>query len=292
MMPLKSHSAVLLYIVTLYMAAVITGCSRRSTGEEQRPDAVAKVFGYQLYADELRGVVPRSASRQDSIAITKDFIDNWVRKKIVLHKAETNLGDESKDVAQKLEEYRNSLLVYAYETELIRQKLDTSVSEQEIASYYEKNKANFELKDNIIKVIYLRLGKNSPKMDKVRDWYRRDDPKSRKLLADYCRQYAVNYYLDDETWLLFDDLLKEIPIKTYDKEQFLQNNRVLEITDNNSLYLVNIKGFMIKNSLSPLSFERNNIRQLIVNERKLKLLEEMERQAYQEALKNGEVELF
>jgi hypothetical protein len=86
--------------------------------------------------------------------------------------------------------------------------------------------------------------------------------------------------------------LKEIPIKTYDKEQFLQNNRVVEIEDSSTIYLVNIKGFMVKNSVSPLSFERNNIRMIITNQRKLKLIEQMEKQAYEDALKSNDVEVF
>ena len=82
-------------------------------------------------------------------------------------------------------------------------------------------------------------------------------------------------------------MLKEIPIKTYDKEQFLQNNRFIEIEDSVSLFLVNIKGFKIKDSLSPLSFEKDNIKNLILNQRKLRLIEEMEKKAYEDALKNN-----
>ena len=101
------------------------------------------------------------------------------------------------------------------------------ISEEEIAAFYKNNPDNFELKDNIIKVIYLRLNKKSPKLNKVKEWYKSNSKKDRQLLEDYCHQYALNYFLDDNTWLLFDDLLKEIPINTYDKEQFLQNNLVV-----------------------------------------------------------------
>ncbi|MBP6533314.1 MAG: hypothetical protein KA285_08510, partial [Bacteroidia bacterium] len=138
----------------------------------------------------------------------------------------------------------------------------------------------------------LRLNKKSPKLNKVKDWYKSNVKKDRQLLEDYCRQYALNYFLDDNTWLLFDDLLKEIPIKTYDKEQFLQNNRIVEIEDSSTIYLVNIKGFMVKNSISPLSFERNNIRTIITNQRKLKLIEQMEKQAYEDAKKGNDVEVY
>ncbi len=271
---------------------VFSSCKyfRQEKGEGH--EAVARAFDYYLYPEDLQGLVPAGASKNDSLTIIKNYIDNWFRQKSVLRKAESNLDNEKKNVEKKLEEYRNSLLTYEYETELIRQKLDTVISEQEIETFYKKNQSNFELKDNIIKVIYLRLNKKSPKLNKAKEWYRSSSAKDRQLLEDYCHQYALNYFLDDNTWLLFDDLLKEIPIKTYDKEQFLQNNRVIEIEDSSTIYLVNIKGFMIKNSISPLSFERTNIRNMITNQRKLKLVEQMEKQAYEDAQKANDVEVY
>ena len=267
-------------------------CKFLSRDEGEKKDAIAKAFDYYLYQEDLIGLVPLGASREDSIIIVKNYIENWIRYKAVLRKAEKNLDDEKKSVDKQLEEYRNSLITYAYETELIRQKLDTSTSEEEILSFYKNHPQNFELKDNIIKVIYLKLNKKSPKLEKVKLWYKSTAKKDREALEEYCHQYAINYYLDDDTWLLFDDLLKEIPIKTYDKEQFLQSNRNIEIEDSSLLYLVSIHGFMIKNSTSPLSFERKNIVTMILNERKLKLIEEMERQTYEDAKKSGDVEIF
>ncbi len=270
----------------------LSACSYFKRDNTEGKDAVARAFDYYLYPDDILGLVPAGASREDSITIIKNYIDNWSRQKVVLRKAERNLDEEKKNVEKKLEEYRNSLLTYAYETELIRQKLDTVITETEIAEFYKNNQDNFELKDNIIKVIYLRLNKKSPKLSKVKDWYKSNVKKDRQQLEDYCHQYALNYFLDDNTWLLFDDLLKEIPIKTYDKEQFLQNNRIVEIEDSSTIYLVNIKGFMVKNSTSPLSFERNNIKTIITNQRKLKLIEQMEKQAYEDAQKGNDVEVY
>ncbi|HQW00358.1 MAG TPA: hypothetical protein PLI47_09000 [Bacteroidia bacterium] len=280
--------------ISLFILLILqlSACSYFKRDSTEGKDAVARAYDYFLYPEDLQGLVPVGASREDSVAIIKNYIDNWFRQKVVLRKAERNLDDEKKDVEKKLEEYRNSLLTYAYETELVRQKLDTVINEEEIAQFYKNNQDNFELKDNIIKVIYLRLNKKSPKLNKVKDWYKSNVKKDRQLLEDYCRQYALNYFLDDNTWLLFDDLLKEIPIKTYDKEQFLQNNRIVEIEDSSTIYLVNIKGFMVKNSISPLSFERNNIKTIITNQRKLKLIEQMEKQAYEDAKKGNDVEVY
>ncbi len=257
-----------------------------------KKNAVARVYDVYLFPEDLSGIVPPGSSKQDSISITKNFVDNWVKQKIVLHKAEENLDNEKKDVEKQLTEYRNSLITYAYEKALIEQKLDTVVSQNEIENFYSNNQNNFELKDNIIRVIYLKLNKKSPKIEKARQWFKSDNTKDRTLLTEYCHQYALNYFLDDNTWLLFDDLLKEIPIKTYDKEQFLQNNRNIEIEDSLNYYLVSIKGFKVKNSVSPLSFEENNIRTMIINQRKLKLIEEMEHRAFENAKKKNDFEVY
>jgi hypothetical protein len=255
-------------------------------------NAVARVYDTYLFPEDLAGIVPPGSSKQDSISITKNFIDNWIRQKVVLHKAEENLDNEKKDVEKQLADYRNSLITYAYEKALIEQKLDTGISQKEIEDFYSDNQNNFELKDNIIRVIYLKLNRKSPKIEKAKQWFKSDNKKDRTLLTEYCHQYALNYFLDDNTWLLFDDLLKEIPIKTYDNEQFLQNNRNIEIEDSLNVYLVSIKGFKVKNSVSPLGFEENNIRTMIINQRKLKLIEEMEHQAFENAKKRNDFEVY
>ncbi|MCC7232841.1 MAG: hypothetical protein IT242_07860 [Bacteroidia bacterium] len=274
------------------MTGCLSSCKYFERKKERPDDAIARTFQYYLFPSDIKGLIPAGTSPSDSLVIVRNFIDNWIRQKAVLHKAENNLDDEKKDVEKKLDEYRNSLITYAYESELIRQKLDTVVPDEEIEEYYKTNRNNFELKNNILRVIYLKTSKKSPKLDKVRNWYGSANMKDRAALQEYCRQYATNYFLDDTTWLLFDDLLKEIPIKTYDKEQFLQNNRNIEIEDSTMVYFVSIKGFMIKNSISPLSFEKNNIRSLIINQRKLKLIERMEQEAYEEALNSGNSERY
>ncbi len=260
--------------------------------EESKKEIVVRAFNKYLYRTDLKDLVPAATSAQDSVVIVKNYIDNWIRQQVLLNKAENNLSAEKKNVDKQLEDYRNSLILFAYEKELIEQKLDTVVSVHEIEEYYRNNQSDFELKDNIIKVLYLKLEKSSPKIEKVKQWYKSENPKDRVLLEDYCHQYAINFFLDDNIWLLFDDLLKEIPIKTYDKEQYLKNNRFIEIVDSSAIYFVHIKGFKIKDSLSPISFEKENIKNIILNQRKLKLIQEMEKKTYLEALNNKDFETF
>lgn len=264
-----------------------------NTTDFNRPEeSVARVHDRYLYRSEIADLITPGTTLEDSSILVNSYIRNWIKKQLILHRAEQNLDEEKKDVEQQLIEYRNSLITYIYESELIRQKLDTVVTDEEIEKYYNDNQRNFELRDNIIKVLYLKVKKTAPKIRKVKEWYKSSSAKDRKQLEEYCYQYASDFHLDDETWLLFDELLKKVPIKTYDKEAFLKNNRFIEIEDSSDLYLVNIRDMKIRESMSPLSFVKDDIRVLIINKRKLDLIREMEQSTYDEALKKNEFEIY
>ncbi|MBI3502027.1 MAG: peptidyl-prolyl cis-trans isomerase [Bacteroidetes bacterium] len=267
---------------------LLSSCGNNSSNFKEKP--LARVGDSYLFPSDIKEAA--LSGEKDSAEKVKKFINEWIHEKLLLQKAENNLTEDKKKFDKMVEDYRKSLITYQYESELVKQKLDTLVSDEEIANYYEKNKSNFELKDNIIKVIYVKVSKKAPKMDKVKEWYKATDAKSKDLLNSYCFQYAANFYLDENNWLLFDDVLKEIPIKMYDKEQFLQNNRIIETQDSAYNYFMNIKGFMTKNSTSPLSFEKENIRNIILNKRKVDLIKKMREDIYNEAVQNKSFDIF
>lgn len=278
-------TCLLLFMFTL------TQCKYFKKSNKQDGTELARVYSNYLYLEDVIEQMPEKLHGKDSSMFVHNYAEAWVKQQAVLIHAEKNLSDEQKDVEYELESYRNALITYAFEKELVNQRLDTSVSNEEIENYYNKNPQNFELKDNIIKVIYIKVKKNAPKINKLKEWYKSEKPADAKPLEDYCHQFAENYFLEKDAWLLFDDLLKEIPIETYDKEQYLKNNRFIELTDSAYLYFVNIKGFKIKDSISPLSFERANIRNIILNKRKLSLIEGMKNDVYKEALNGNEIEI-
>lgn len=275
----------------LFILFLFYSCGQKAEKDKDRI-AVAKANNEYLYLDEVKDIVPVGTPAKDSLELITKYIDNWIRESLVTQKAESNLGDEQKNVEKQLRDYRNSLITYTYEKELVKQKLDTVVSESEIEEYYNNNQADFELKDNIIKVVYVKVDKKAPGIEKLKRMYKSDDMSERELLASYCHQFASNFYLDDSSWLLFDDLLKEIPIQTYNKELFLQNNRFVEVSDSLNHYFVNIKGFKIRNSLSPLGFEKENIKNIILNKRKLQLINKMIEDVYNDAANNNKIEIY
>ena len=260
--------------------------------KDKNKNAIARVYDKYLYSHDIKDLVPKDATPQDSSMIVKSFIDDWIKQNIVLHQAESNLLEEHKNVERQLQEYRNSLITFAYEQELVRQRLDTTVTEQEIEQYYNDNKQNFLLKSNIVKATFIKAAKKSPKIDKLKTWFNSSKEKDRQLLEEFCFQYAIDYSLNDNDWMQFDDLLKRVPIKTYDKEEFLRNNRNIETADSVNIYLIKITDFKTNESVSPLDFVKDNIKNLIINKRKLALIEQMQKSAFDQALKNNDFEIY
>jgi len=278
-----------LSLITLVL--VIAACSYVKTKLEEK-DVVARVHDKHLYYTDLEGIIPDGTSYEDSITLTNSFIDNWIRQKLVIHKAEQNLSKNQKIVDKQLESYRNSLIVFTYEKELIRQKLDTSVSNQEIKAYYDNNQKNFELKENIIKFEYLKLSTKSPKLNKVQNWFRYGTKEKKEKLKEYCYQYAINFSLEDTSWYFLDEISQEIPFDEYHKNRIINNRKFFEISDSSSVYLIKINDVRIKDSISPLAMQKSNIKSIIINKRKLKLIKDMQQNVYNSALKNNEFEIY
>src|SRR6187549_2420274 len=125
-------------------ALSLSACDLPQQATEDPP--VAEVYQEKLFRSDLVRMIPPGVGREDSMALARKYIDAWARERVLLHKAEENLSNAQKDVEQRLRDYRESLIIYAYEEALVRQKLDTNISAAEIEAYYKENEKNLELK--------------------------------------------------------------------------------------------------------------------------------------------------
>lgn len=255
-------------------------------------EPIAKAFDKFLYLKDLDGVVPLNVHGNDSIAMIKSFIDQWQREQVMQHQAQENVNIDDKTIQEQLETYRKSLIRFQYEQELIAQKLDTVVSNQEIEKYYQENQQNFQLKKPILKVSYIKLPENAPKITMVKKLFTSKDMRDIDLLEKYCFKYSPTFSLLDTTWHYTEELEKIFPISKLAEDNFNNLNRIFEVSENSSLYLIILRDSKFRDSLSPLVFERENIKNLILNQRKLALLNQMEKEVFDEALKNNELEIY
>jgi hypothetical protein len=258
-------------------------------GAKEKP--IARVFDKELLPSDLINIVPKGTSKNDSIEIVKAYVENWVKQEVILKQAIDNANLDQAAIDLQLANYKNSLVIYAYEEQLVAQKLDTTVSEKELLNFYTNNKDNFELKKSIVKASFIKLAKNAAQLNLVKKWFNSARPRDKADLETYCMQFASDYLFADTTWQYLDDLQSKIPLGKFSEDAILQKGKRLEFSDANFIYLVFIKDFMYREETSPLSFEIDNIRNSIINKRKLVLINSMEQGVYQKAIADKDIEI-
>ena len=76
------------------------------------------------------------------------------------------------------------------------------------------------------------------------------------------------------------------------QELFLKNKRLIRIEENGMVFLVKVVNFKIKDDISPLEVERQDIRHIIINQRKVRLIKKVRDDIYKKALYNNDFEIF
>lgn len=253
---------------------------------------VAECYGNKLYPEDLEGVVPADANKMDSLSRVNDFIDSWIRRQLLIHQAEINLTAEQRDFSKQLQDYNQSLLIYAYETQMIEQYLDTVVSEDEIAVYYEEHKQNFQLRSTMVKVAYVILNDDCKHQKEFKQIMSDRDTLMLPQLDVLASQHAVSSSLEVDDWIRLDDLLRIIPLEIYNTESFLKKNRFVSFGKDKYLYMVRFEDHLLEESLSPLELESDNIRNIILLKRKKELLSQLNVDLYEKAVKEKVFEIY
>jgi hypothetical protein len=276
----------------LYITVVILlliGCNIKS--DSVKENIAAKIDDDELPEQQLMEWV-FNASGKDSTYLKKRAIKEWATEVLFYREALSKLEKDEIQIERQVEEYRKSLVNHIYRTRIIEANLDTVVSKVEIEEYYAANRDNFILKDNIVKVNYFKIPLKVPVLDKMKRLFYAVQPKDKEQLKSMSIQYAENFFMNDSTWLYLDDIKKEIPNLRDRAELIVSAGKVFEFTDEFYYYFLRIIDMKVKNSLSPVNFERQNIKNLIVNKRKNELIRDYKKQLLDKAVEEKKLLIY
>ena len=271
-------------------ALALSACGRQQNTDDP---VVARAYDQFLRWSDLRRSIPVSATPEDSAARAQAIVDAWLREQVVIHKAEQNLKAEEKDFEVRMRDYRNSLIVYAYERALIEQKLDTAIGEEEIARYYQDNKKNFELKDNIVRVRWFKTRENDRRMlARLEKWFQSADANERHELEVWIAEHAAEVHDSGPDRWLFKDLVAATPVHAPNPVDYLSAHagHPMVLKDSSGTYFIEILEHRLQNSVSPLGMVRDEIRAVLLNQRKQLLIQRMRDDLYREAREKKEGE--
>jgi len=285
-------------VVALLLSMALGGCDliRMKQAEETQEvtrKSVARVKDTYLYQDELAGIATETMSKEDSMARVTAYINSWVRKQLLIGEALKTIDIDEAEVERKVLDYRYSLIGYEYQNFYIKQNLDENVPDAEIEEYYKQHTDNFILKQNIVRGSFIIVPRTAPRTNRVKELMFSDEDKEIAELRSYCLSFSSAYHLPDSLWMEFDKLVVGSPLAEIpNKVQFLKTNPYYETSDNESLYFLKIDEYKISDNLSPIEFVRGEIRNIILNKRKVELAKKLEDDVYENAAKRQDFEIF
>jgi hypothetical protein len=285
-------------LAVVSLAGVLAGCDMFKIKENQaeivsETPPVARVYNTYLYPEDLEGLTSEAINSADSTDIAERYIQSWIKKQLLIDKASSRIDFDEAEISRKILDYRYALMVHEFKQYHINQQLETEVTENEIQDYYQDNQDNFELKQNIIRGLFIKLPNQAPKINRVGKLIRSQKTQDKEELASYCFQFATYYTLEDTVWLNFQELIQSTPLASIpNQEQYLKNNKYVETSDQNFEYFLYIDEYKIADQISPLEFVRDNIVEIIVNKRKIALANQLETDIYSEAQNNNDFEIY
>lgn len=266
------------------------GCTNPKSHSGEEP--LARVNKQYLYPSDLSVFIPNGLSETDSLDFIDTYIQQWIRRQLLLNQAEFNLDLEKADYSQMIADYRAYLLIHAYQKQLLLEKIDTVITQTEIEDYYTTNLTDFELSAPIVKALYVRINKENTKVKEIKDLLQSSSNQAFQNLVDLCYQYADRFDFFEDKWVSFKLIVQNIPGSPENHEAFLRSGSIMEIEDEQFIHFLQIHVYKLTGETAPIEYVNNRIRDMVIAERKLNYLKELEEDIFQDAADRNEFEVY
>ncbi|MEQ9468750.1 MAG: peptidyl-prolyl cis-trans isomerase [Ekhidna sp.] len=271
---------------------LLAGCQYFQPKEEIKEKVIARVGEKELVESSLTDLIPANSSAADSAVFAEKFVLDWVKKQLMISRAEDAIDFNEARIQKKVLDYQYALMVHELEQKYIDANLNEEVSDDEIAAYYDEKSENFVLRQNLAKCVYFKVPSKAPNVWRLRRSLK-NYPQDSTELWEYANEHAVKAFVEDSVWVKFDEVLLETPLKDVtDKAAFLKTNSSVEVSDEDFIYFLRIFEYKVVGEVAPLEFIKESIADIIINKRKIALKKELEKKIYEEAEKTNAFEIY
>ena len=255
-------------------------------------ETVAEVGTAKLYRSELNTLIPKGMAAEDSVRLSRQYINTWALDQVFLAIAEEQLSKTEKDVSKELEDYRKSLLKYRYEQLYVNERLDTAVSDEDIETYYAANINRFELPRPVVKARYLRIAADSPVLPKIRKKMSSDQVQDLLDADSLAYSSALKFTTWENSWVDVASLAREFGTD-YVSVMSIMRGGWIEMTDSMRVTSVAYVPEMVPaGETAPLEYCMSQIRDMIISTRKQALITGLEQDLLRDAREKGQFVIF
>lgn len=277
----------------LFLIVIISIVSCKKEASQTDNFAIARVNNSKLYREDIKDLVPVGTSKKDSVIIVKDFIDRWASQKLLFNAAEVNLSDEKqKELINLVDQYKKDLYTKAYIEQLVYKSFDTIVNDQELNEYYEKNKENFKTNSALVKMSYVQIYKSNPKLTALTNKFVNSSKENKEAIRNSAIEFK-SYAFNDSIWIDMNQVYEKLPfINIENKEKYLVKGKTIKFADSTDVYLIKTSNFIERNQVSPFQYIKPTLKKVILNNRKIELINKFQKDITTDALKDKKYEIY
>ena len=266
---------------------LIITLSLSACNENKRRDynILVEIDGKQLSYNNVQQALPNNISSTDSLKLSNEYVDAWIKHRLLLNKAELNVN-QNEEIDELVTNYKEQLLIEKYLELLVERKADIKPTEDQIQDFYNKNKEQYTLPENILKGIFVILPLDASNKKTLLELLKAEET-DHSLIESYCLQNSAKVDFFQEEWMTMRSIKKHLPEVKISEDRILTRNHFFETEDSLFNYILKIEDYKLKGHIAPLGYVADEIEEFLLNNNKISYLHKMEKDLYNDAKRKG-----
>ena len=275
-----------LFVLFLFLS--LKSCTWINNKNNIEENILARVGNNKLYHSDIV-YLPILG---DSSEFYSNQISIWIKRQLILSSAFQNVEVKNK-IDRQVNKYREDLILFEFEKYLFSTTIKNPISYGDIVTYYEENKNDFILPFNLVKALYAKIPLQAPSINQFRSDFLRYPLSDTSEIRSYCFQFAEKSFLEDSTWIKFDEIIINTPFpRDIDKTSFLKTRKFYEIKEEKFIHFIKILDKKLIGDYSPLSFEVDIINTILLNKRKQELFDNLRDSIFINSIEGVDYEIY
>lgn len=279
------------YLFCIITAFVLLASGCTETVDHKGKTPLVQVGDNYLYMEDVMAVTPPGISEKDSAEMADRYIKNWIDDMLLYAKAEGNIPDDA-GINELVNSYRRELITHTYIEQIVSQEVENLISDSEVEEYYNENKDAFLAVEPYIKGLYIKVPKTASGISQVRQWYKDGSERSVDKIEKYGLRNAVNYEYFYDRWRSVNDFFLRLPTDADKEKNNIGKNKNIELSDSAFYYFLHIGDYLGKGEILPLEYAGKDIREIIMNNKRVEFITKMKKDLYDEACDNNDIKYF
>lgn len=279
------------YLFCIITAFVLLASGCTETVDHKGKTPLVQVGDNYLYMEDVMAVTPPGISEKDSAEMADRYIKNWIDDMLLYAKAEGNIPDDA-GINELVNSYRRELITHTYIEQIVSQEVENLIPDSEVEEYYNENKDAFLAVEPYIKGLYIKVPKTASGISQVRQWYKDGSERSVDKIEKYGLRNAVDYEYFYDRWRSVNDFFLRLPTDADKEKNNIGKNKNIELSDSAFYYFLHIEDYLGKDEILPLEYAGKDIREIIMNNKRVEFITKMKKDLYDEACDKNDIKYF